>query len=82
MRVFYFGLAALACGFLGAAMAQDPQGADVQGGRGGRGGRGGPNFPQQTRQLAAPDVIARGKAVYGVNCSACHGADLRQAGFG
>jgi len=27
--------------------------------------------------LASPDVIARGKAVYGVNCTACHGADLR-----
>ena len=47
-----------------------------QGGRGGRGAAG-PGFPQQTRQLAAPDVIARGKAVYGVNCTACHGGDLR-----
>lgn len=53
-------------------------------GRGGRGtaggagaGRRGPNFPQQTRQLASPEVIARGKAVYGVNCAACHGGDLR-----
>lgn len=34
-------------------------------------------FPQQTRKLAPPDVIARGKAVFGVNCVACHGADLR-----
>ena len=41
----------------------------------GRGG--GPNFPQQVRPLASPEVIARGKAVYGVNCGACHGADLR-----
>ena len=53
-------------------------------GRGGRGaaggagaGRRGPNFPQQTRPLASPEVIARGKAVYGVNCAACHGGDLR-----
>ena len=50
-------------------------------GRGGQGaaggGRRGPNFPQQTRQLASPEVIARGKAVYGVNCTACHGGDLR-----
>jgi len=37
----------------------------------------GPDFPQQTRQLASPEVIARGRAVYGVNCKACHGADLR-----
>lgn len=48
-----------------------------RGGRAGRGGGGGGNFPQQTRQLASPDVIARGKAVYGVNCTACHGGDLR-----
>ncbi len=40
-------------------------------------GRRGPNFPQQTRKLASPEVLARGKAVYGVNCTACHGADLR-----
>jgi cytochrome c oxidase cbb3-type subunit 3 len=44
---------------------------------GGRGAQAGPGFPQQTRKLAAPDVIARGKAVYGVNCTACHGTDLR-----
>jgi len=29
------------------------------------------------RELASPEVIARGKAVYSVNCAACHGADLR-----
>src|SRR5947209_15328507 len=62
-----------------------PEGAGR--GRGGRGAAGGagagagggrrPNFPQQTRPLAPPDVIARGKAVYGVNCAACHGGDLR-----
>lgn len=54
-------------------------------GRGGRGGGGrgrGPNFPQQTRQLASQEVIARGKAVYGVNCTACHGADLRGGDLG
>jgi cytochrome c oxidase cbb3-type subunit III len=34
-------------------------------------------FPQQTRKLAPPDVLARGKGLYSVNCSACHGADLR-----
>jgi cytochrome c oxidase cbb3-type subunit III len=52
-------------------------------GRGGQGGaapqgRGrGPNYPQQQRQLAAPDVLARGKGLYDANCSACHGIDLR-----
>jgi cytochrome c oxidase cbb3-type subunit III len=56
------------------AQAQDQGGAGLPGGRGARGG---PGFPQQTRALAPPDVLARGKAVYGVNCAACHGSDLR-----
>jgi cytochrome c oxidase cbb3-type subunit 3 len=57
--------------------------AQAPGGRGGgaaagqAAGRRGPNFPQQTRPLASAEVLARGKAVYGVNCTACHGADLR-----
>ncbi len=34
-------------------------------------------FPQRTRKLASPDVLARGKGVYSVNCSGCRGADLR-----
>jgi cytochrome c oxidase cbb3-type subunit 3 len=34
-------------------------------------------FPQQTRKLASSDVLARGKGIYSVNCSACHGTDLR-----
>jgi cytochrome c oxidase cbb3-type subunit 3 len=63
------------------ASAQAPQegGGRGPGGRGGGmgGGRRGPSFPQQTRQLASPEVVARGKAVYSVNCTACHGADLR-----
>jgi cytochrome c oxidase cbb3-type subunit III len=41
-----------------------------------------PTFPQQQRQLAAPEVIARGKALYGVNCVACHGSDLRGGDMG
>jgi len=62
--------------------APPAQGGGRRGGRGGGaggpgGGRRGPNFPQQTRELASPEVIARGKAVYGVNCTACHGGDLR-----
>jgi cytochrome c oxidase cbb3-type subunit III len=51
------------------------RGAGAAGGAGGGGRR--LTFPQQTRQLASPEVIARGRAVYGVNCAACHGADLR-----
>jgi cytochrome c oxidase cbb3-type subunit III len=66
-----------------AGWAQPPQQtAPGGGGAGGRGvapggGRRGPNFPQQTRKLASPEVIARGKAVYSVNCTGCHGTDLR-----
>lgn len=42
------------------------------------GGQGrGPNFPQHQRPPGDPAVIARGRALYGVNCTACHGADLR-----
>ena len=41
-----------------------------------------PNFPQQTRKLAPPEVIARGKAVFEVNCTACHGKDLRGGDMG
>jgi cytochrome c oxidase cbb3-type subunit 3 len=46
-------------------------------------GRGrGANFPQQTRELASPDVIARGKAVYGANCASCHAVDMRGGDIG
>jgi cytochrome c oxidase cbb3-type subunit 3 len=78
----------LMIGALAAAMllAQEQQAPPAGAGRrgGGRGADGaagasrrGPNFPQQTRPLASPEVIARGRAVYGVNCAACHGGDLR-----
>jgi cytochrome c oxidase cbb3-type subunit III len=51
-------------------------------GRGGRGrGQGGgrefPTFPAQQRQLADPETIAKGKALFTTNCSSCHGVDLR-----
>lgn len=45
-------------------------------GRQGGGGRG-PNYPQQQRPPGDPAIIARGRALYGVHCTACHGADLR-----
>jgi cytochrome c oxidase cbb3-type subunit 3 len=70
--------------------AQEPQEEPaLQPAPGGRAARQGaaaaprrPSFPQQQRELAAPDVIARGKAVYGVNCVACHGSDLRGGDMG
>jgi len=46
-------------------------------GRGQGRGRGAATFPAQQRQPGDPAVIDRGKAVYTVNCGACHGMDLR-----
>ena len=66
--------------------SQDPPAGAAQQGRGGDPQRGGPgrqgggqraNFPQQQRAPGDPAVIARGRALYGVRCGACHGADLR-----
>jgi cytochrome c oxidase cbb3-type subunit III len=59
-----------------------PPGGRGGSGAGGRAGRGaaGPargGFTQFTRELAEPDVIARGKAVFDTNCSSCHATDLR-----
>ena len=82
-------LAAFAWTAVHAAASQDPPqtggqrgrgaGATVQGdapGRQGGGGRGA-NYPQQQRPPGDPAVIARGRALFGVHCTACHGADLR-----
>jgi cytochrome c oxidase cbb3-type subunit 3 len=51
------------------------------GGRQGR-GRGPATFPAQQRPPGDPALIARGKAMYDVNCRACHGADLRGGDMG
>ena len=40
-------------------------------------GRGGGTFPAQQRPPGDPAVVARGKALYGVTCTFCHGPDLR-----
>jgi len=59
---------------LGAQPPQPPPG-------GGRGGRGGaitsPRNAYPDRPEGDPAAIARGKALYGVNCQFCHGADTR-----
>jgi cytochrome c oxidase cbb3-type subunit 3 len=34
-------------------------------------------FPAMQRAKADPEVVERGKAIFGVQCVACHGADLR-----
>ena len=41
-----------------------------------------PPFPAQQRPPGDPTLIARGKALYDVNCRACHGADLRGGDMG
>ncbi len=53
-----------------------------QGGRGGGGRRGGGFVPGQTRLPGDPAQIARGKTLYGINCTGCHGADLRGGDMG
>jgi mono/diheme cytochrome c family protein len=62
----------LAGGIRGYAQPAQPPGGRGQG-RGGGGGMGA--FPEHPQ--ADPAVVERGKAVYGVNCQFCHGADAR-----
>lgn len=65
----------------GAPQSPAPQrgrGATIQGG----GGRGGATFPAQQRPPGDPEVIARGRTLYGINCSGCHGPDLRGGDMG
>lgn len=62
-----------------AAQAGAPQ---TQGGRGGRGQGRGAVFPAQQRPPADPALVERGKAVFAVTCSACHGADARGGQLG
>jgi cytochrome c oxidase cbb3-type subunit 3 len=63
--------------------AQTPPGAPgAQGGRGGGGRRAGGFVPGQQRPPGDPAQIARGKALYGINCTGCHGADLRGGDMG
>ena len=56
--------------------------APPAGGRGQGRGRGVATFPAQQRPPGDPAVIERGKGLYTINCSACHGADLRGGGIG
>ena len=44
-----------------------------------QGGRGPATFPAQQRAPGDPAVVARGKALYEMNCQSCHAADLRGA---
>ena len=65
--------------------AQQPAPSPAGRGEGGqgRGGRGRPAvFPAQQRPPGDPAVIERGKTLYAVTCSACHGVDLRGGQLG
>jgi cytochrome c oxidase cbb3-type subunit 3 len=64
------------------AAQQTPPAQTPPAGRGGRGagggGRGGgPQAAFPARPPADPEVVARGKSAYGVNCNFCHGSDAR-----
>ncbi len=61
-----------------------PQTQAPPAGRGQGRGRGGQpaTFPAQQRELADAATIERGRALYTVSCSACHGADLRGGQLG
>ena len=48
----------------------------------GRQGRGAATFPQQQRPPGDPAAIERGKTIYAVTCSACHGVDARGGQLG
>uniref|UniRef100_Q01TG0 Cytochrome c, class I n=1 Tax=Solibacter usitatus (strain Ellin6076) TaxID=234267 RepID=Q01TG0_SOLUE len=59
------------------------QGTPAQSGRGGGGRRGAGGFvPGQQRPPGDPAEIARGKTLYGISCTGCHGADLRGGDLG
>src|SRR5438128_3287899 len=67
---------------LTAAMAQESP-PPAQGGRGATGGRRAGGFvPGQQRPPGDPAQIARGKTLYGIHCTSCHGADLRGGDLG
>jgi cytochrome c oxidase cbb3-type subunit 3 len=84
------GLVAAAFLTLGLAVAQasaratpqtpSPPGPGAAGAQGGRGR--GATFPAQQRPPGDPALIDRGKTFYGVNCTSCHGADLRGGDMG
>lgn len=78
------GVAWAAATFMVAALtvrAQQPPPPDGRGrgadGRGGAAGRGGGGGAYPRRPPGDPAVVARGKALYSVNCQFCHGADTR-----
>jgi cytochrome c oxidase cbb3-type subunit 3 len=87
-RIVAAALCALSAGVAASLMAQQapPQAqaqpaAQAGGGRGGRGGGGG-FVPGQQRKAEDPKLVERGKSIYGISCTGCHGADLRGGDIG
>jgi cytochrome c oxidase cbb3-type subunit 3 len=39
-------------------------------------------YPALQRELGDPELVARGQVLYGINCRACHGIDLRGGDLG
>src|SRR5216684_1870307 len=56
---------------------QAPQPVPAQGGGRGRGQITSPRDAYPDRAPDNPEAVGRGKALYGANCSFCHGADTR-----
>jgi cytochrome c oxidase cbb3-type subunit 3 len=75
VRIGWAAASLLAFTITVAAQAPPPQ-------QGGRGGRVGGFVPGQVRPAGDPAQIERGKALYGINCTSCHGADLRGGDMG
>src|SRR5206468_10214198 len=63
--------------FVVAAVTPAAQPPTQGGGRGGRGAAITPRTAYPDRPPGDPAAIERGKALYGVNCQFCHGADTR-----
>src|SRR5580765_6213482 len=63
--------------FVVAAVTIEAQPPAQGGGRGGRGAAITPRTAYPDRPPGDPAAIERGKALYGVNCQFCHGADTR-----
>ena len=82
MRVGFGLLLAIFFGSVIALSAQAPPQEQAPAGRGGGRGRVGGFVPGQQRPPGDPAQIARGKTLYGINCTGCHGADLRGGDLG
>jgi cytochrome c oxidase cbb3-type subunit III len=65
-----------------AAQGATPPVSPPDAGRAGGGRRAGGFVPGQQRPPGDPAQIARGKTLYGISCTGCHGADLRGGDLG